>query len=336
MEEKILITGATGRVGKHLVDSLIKQGEKVRVLIREGMIENEQVEIFYGDLLNKESLKKAVEGVDVIYHLAAVVDYLAPEEVMFNVNVIGTKNLLEVTKIRKFIYLSSTAVMGKKLKELPATENTPCRPSDLYGKTKLEAETLVKAAGGIIIRSADVFGSGFMEGYNYVISHLEKGKLPVIGDGKNFIQWIHINDLIQALLLAKENGKPGEVYIVAGKEVKTLNECLSLLSKYLEVEPPKKHTSKILAKTAARYKVFTSKIKKEKPEVIPQYIDKITANRSFDISKARKELGFEPKVSYEEAAEEMINEYKKIKNEKEEKLNQQQENIPEEQSKNQS
>jgi len=328
MDEKILVTGATGRVGKHLVNALLSQGEKVRALVKEKIVENENVEIFYGDLLDKESLKKAVETVDIIYHLAAVVDYLAPKDMMFNVNVIGTKNLLEVSKAKKFIYLSSTASMGKKLKEIPANESTPCHPSDFYGQTKLDAEKLVKENGGIVLRSADVFGSGFIEGYDYVISGLEDGSLPVIGDGKNFIQWIHIDDLIQALLLVKDNGKPGEVYIVAGKEVKTLNECLELLAKYLEVEPPKKHVSKFLAKTLTNYKLFKAKIKKERPKVIPEYINKMTANRSFDISKAKKELGFEPRISYEDAAREMVEEYKKSK--------QQEENVTEEQSKEQS
>jgi len=328
MDEKILVTGATGRVGKHLVNALLSQGEKVRALVKEKIVENENVEIFYGDLLDKESLKKAVETVDIIYHLAAVVDYLAPKDMMFDVNVIGTKNLLEVSKAKKFIYLSSTASMGKKLKEIPANESTPCHPSDFYGQTKLDAEKLVKENGGIVLRSADVFGSGFIEGYDYVISGLEDGSLPVIGDGKNFIQWIHIDDLIQALLLVKDNGKPGEVYIVAGKEVKTLNECLELLAKYLEVEPPKKHVSKFLAKTLTNYKLFKAKIKKERPKVIPEYINKMTANRSFDISKAKKELGFEPRISYEDAAREMVEEYKKSK--------QQEENVTEEQSKEQS
>ncbi len=326
-EITLLITGATGRIGKHLVNALLNQGEKVRAFVKEKTVENENVEIFYGDLLDKESLKKAVEGVDVIYHLAAIVDYLAPKDEMFKVNVIGTKNLLEVSKAKKFIYLSSTAAMGKKLKEIPANESTPCHPSDFYGQTKLDAEKLVKEAGGIVLRSADVFGPGFTEGYDYVISGLESGTLPVVGDGKNFIQWIHIDDLIQALLLVKENGKPGEVYIVSGKEVKTLNECLELLAKYLEVEPPKRHVSKFLTKTLTNYKMFKAKIKKERPKVIPEYINKITANRSFDISKAKKELGFEPKVSYEDAAREMIEEYKKLK--------QQEENVTQEQSKEQ-
>lgn len=304
--------------------------------MKEGVIENEQVEIFYGDLLNKESLKKVVEGVDVIYHLAAVVDYSAPQEVMFNVNVVGTKNLLEVAKIRKFIYLSSTAAMGKKLKEIPATENTSCHPSDFYGKTKLEAENFVKAAGGIIIRSADVYGSGFEEGYFSVFELLEQGKMPVFGDGKNVIQYIHIDDLIQALLLAKENGKPGETYIVAGKDMKTQRELYELICKLLGADFKEKHVSAMFAETALRFKSLSSKIRGKKSGFIPEYVKKLSANRVFDITKARNELKFQPLVEYEKGISEMIEEYKKLKQGQEEKSNQQQENVPEEQSKDQS
>jgi nucleoside-diphosphate-sugar epimerase len=306
----VLVTGASGRIGRHLIPVLLKSGDEVKVLVKENMIDNENVEVFYGDLLDKESLKKAVDGVDVVFHLAALTDYLAQKEDMYKTNVVGTKNLLEVSKGKKFIYLSSTAVMGNKFKELPLNESTPCKPSSFYGKTKLEAENLVKQAGGIIVRSPDVFGPGFTEGFDFVLSGLENGQMPVIGDGKNFIQWIHVNDLVQALNLAKVLGKPGEVYIVAGKEFKTLNELLAILSKHMGVEPPKKHTSGLLAKAMAQSKVLKGKLSKERPEMIPEYINKITSNRTFDLTKARKELGFEPQIGYDEAAKEIVEDYK--------------------------
>lgn len=293
----------------------MKRNEEVAAFVYDGKIEGEKVEIFYGNILNKDSLKKAVDKADVIYHLAAVVDYLAPRNLMFNVNVLGTKNLMELSKGKKVIYLSSTAVMGRNFKQLPADEKTSCNPSNYYGWTKLQAEKIVKENNGIIIRSADVFGPGFTEGYNYIISKLEDETLPIIGDGKNFIQWIHIDDLVQALILTKENGKPGEVYIVAGKEVKTLKECWNLLCKHLGVEPPKRQISKFAAKTLSFFDLFGSKIKGKRPDVIPEYIDKITSNRTFDISKAKRELEFEPKIGYEQAAREMVEEYKKLKEE---------------------
>ena len=323
----VLITGASGRIGKYLVNALLKEGENVRVFIKEKSVEAENVETFYGDVLDIESLKKAVDGVDVIYHLAAVVDYLTSQDLMYKVNVLGTRNLLEVSKGKKIIYLSTTAVMGKKLKEMPANENTPCHPSNYYGKTKFEAEKLVKENGGIILRSADVIGPGSFVN-DVVISKLEEGKLPFIGDGKNFIHYIHINDLIQALLLVKERGKTGEVYIVAGKDVRTQKDCWNLICKYLNVSPPTKSVPVTLAKIQAYSKLLKFKINKEQPSIIPEYVEKITANRTFDISKARKELGFDPKISYEEAAQEMVEEYKKSK--------QKEENITEEKSEEQS
>lgn len=315
-----LVTGASGRIGRHLIQTLLRNGDEVKVLVKENMIDNENVEVFYGDLLDKESLKKAVEGVDTVFHLAAMTDYLAPKEDMYKVNVVGTQNLLDVSKGKKFIYLSSTAVMGNKFKELPLNESTPCKPSSFYGKTKLEAENMVKQAGGIIVRSPDVFGPGFTEGFDFVLAGLESGQMPVIGDGKNFIQWIHINDLVQGLNLAKNLGKPGEVYIVAGKEFKTLNELLALLSKYMGVEPPKKHTMGLIAKAKAHSNVLKGKLSKERPEMIPEYVNKLTANRTFDLTKAKTELGFEPQIGYDESAKEIVEDYKSRSQKEEEKV----------------
>lgn len=324
----VLITGASGRIGKHLVNALLKEGENVRVFIKNKTVEAENVEVFFGDILNIESLKKAVDGVDVIYHLAAVVDYLAPQDLMYKVNVLGTRNLLEVSKGKKIIYLSTTAVMGKKLKEMPASEKIFCRPSDYYGKTKLEAEKLVRENGGIILRSADVYGPGFEEGYFFVFSALEKENMPVFGDGKNIIQYIHVNDLVQALLLAKEKGKSGETYIVAGKDFKTQKELYELICKQLGVSFSEKHVSPTIAKSVLFFRNIGTKIRGERPNLITEYINKLTANRLFDISKAKTELGFEPRIDYETGISEMIEEYKKSK--------QKEENITEEEGKYQS
>ncbi len=285
------------------------------------MTEFENVETFYGDLLDKESLKKAVEDIDTIIHLAAVVDYTAPEDLMFKVNVIGTKNLLEAFKGNKFIYLSSTAVLGKKIKGLTADENTSYNPSNFYGKTKMKAEKLVKENNGIIIRSADVYGPGFEEGYYYVFNKLENGKMPIFGDGKNIIQYIHVNDLIKALLLTLEKGKRGEIYTVAGKDMKTQRELYEIVCKYLGISLVEKHKSINLAK-------FLLKLKGRKPKFMLEYIEKLSANRIFNLTKAKNELGFEPQIDYEKGISEMVEKYKKLKEEQEE--------ISEEQSEQQS
>lgn len=316
----ILITGATGRIGRHLVNALLKTGESVRVLVREKMTEFENVEIVYGDLIDKESLRKAVDGVDIVYHLAASVDYSAPQDLMYRTNVIGTKNLLEVFKGSKFIYLSTTGVLGKQLKQ-PADEKTPYSPSNFYGKTKMEAEKFVKENNGIIVRSPDVLMPRFTEGYDTVFSKLMKGKMPIIGDGKNFIDYIYITDLIQALLLAKERGRNGEVYLVSGKGVKTQKECLEIAAKYLNAEPPKKHVSVFSAR-------LFSRIKRSK-DFIPEYVERIVRNRTYDITKAKNELGFDPKIDLDTAIKMMTENYL-------ERLKEEQKEVPKEQSEQQS
>lgn len=310
----ILVTGATGHIGKHLVNALVEDGEQVRALVNEEGIKIKNVEVVYGNILDKEAVKKAAEGAGVIYHLAAIVDYKpAPRDQLYSVNVIGTKNVPECSEGARVIYQSSTAVYGRVLKENPATETTPFNPHSYYGQTKIMAEKLVLQRNGIVLRSPVIYGPGFNEGYGFVLRQVKKGKMPIVGDGKNLIQWIHINDLIRAMLLVRKKGRPGEVYLVAGGEVKTQEELMALLAKDFGVDPPKKHVSKPLANLLAYYKMFSAKMKGKESLLVPEDISKMSANRTFDISKARKELGFEPSMTYEHGAKEMVEEYLKNK-----------------------
>ena len=298
MDGKILITGATGRVGRHLVNSLIRGTEKVRILVRDKMTEFENVEVFYGDIQDKEAVQKAVEGVDIVFHLAAVVDPKANRDIIYDVNVTGTKNILESFKGVKFIYLSSSDVLGKNVKE-PINEDTPYNPANSYAKTKMEAEKLVRANGGITVRAPEALVPKLTE-YDHVYSKLLEGKMPVIGDGKNFLDFIHISDLINALIMAKERGRSGDIYNVSAKDFKTQNEFLQIVSKYLNVEPPKKHVSAFSAKMSS---VLGGS------GLTSEYIDKIVRNRTYDLTKAKNELGFEPKVDMDACIKEMTEDF---------------------------
>jgi nucleoside-diphosphate-sugar epimerase len=323
----ILVTGATGRIGRHLVNALSRGQEKVRVLVRGKMTEFENVEVSYGDITDKESVKKALDGVDTVFHLAAVVDYSAPQDVMYDVNVTGTKNILEFFRGKKFIYLSTMGVLGNKL-NMPADENTPYNPSNFYTKTKMEAEKLVKASNGIIVRAPDVLMPRFTEGYDMVFSKLLEGEMKIIGDGKNIIDFIHVRDLTDALILAMVNGKSGEVYNVCGKGFKTQNESLEIAVKYLNAEMPKNHVTVISAKFASLGSAFKSKLRPSKKNFIPEYVDKIVRNRTYDISKAKRELGFEPKIDMETSIKEMVEDFLK-------RVEEQQKEVPKEQSEQQ-
>ena len=306
----ILVTGATGHVGRQLVEALLKRGEKVRIMDIDRGVGLIGVEIVTGDMRDRDEVKRAMDGVEAVYHLAAVVDDKpSPRKLMYDVNVNGTKNLLEFSSGKKVIYLSSAAVYGVPMRENPASEGTPTRPTNFYGKTKAIAEKLVLEKGGVVLRAPVIFGPGFNEGFDFVTARIEKGKMQLIGDGNNRIQWLHVKDLIAALLLAKDAGKPGEVYLIAGGEAKTQAELFSLLAKYLNVAPPNKKASKLLVAFMANYMALRAKLSGKAPKLLPEYINRITDNRQFDISKARSELGFKPEMSYELAAKEIVSEY---------------------------
>lgn len=306
----ILVTGGTGHVGSPLVKALVKQGARVRIISLDRNAKIKGAEIIYGDILNDEAVKKAMEGVDTVYHLAAIVDYgPSPKKLMYDVNVNGTKNILKYSEGKKLIYLSTTSVYGRKMKENPANENTPYNPDSYYGKTKEIAEKLVLDGSGIVLRSPVIYGPGFTAGFDVSLAQMQKGKMPIIGDGSNRIQWIHISDLIQALLLARDKGKPGEKYLVSGSDTKTQKELSEMTARYLGVEPPKKKVSAFLAYSMASYSSFSAKLKGKKPKLLPEHIARITSDRTFDISKAKRELGFSPKVGYEQGIKEIVNLY---------------------------
>jgi len=306
----ILVTGASGHLGRRLVARLLEKGEKVRILVHDKDLRITGVEIIRGDILDVDAVKKATEGADVIYHLAALVDYgPVPKELMYRVNVIGTKNLLDCSNGAKVIYMSSTSVYGSRMRANPATENTPCNPSNYYGKTKLMAERLVLEKGGVALRAPVIYGPGFNDGFDFVLSQIRKGKMRIVGSGKNRIQWVHVDDLVQALVLAKDKARAGEVYLIAGDETKTQSELFSLLAKYLGSPAPSKTVSAFLANSMARYKVMQANLKGKRSSITPDQISRIISDKTFDISKAKRELGFRSKVSYDKGAKGIVEEY---------------------------
>jgi farnesol dehydrogenase len=306
----ILVTGASGHLGKSLVERLVDEGESVRIFTRTREIMFKGTEAVYGDLLDLEAVKKAVDGVDIIYHLAAAVDYKPiSNRLMYETNVTGTKNILDCSKSKKFIYMSSTSVYGNRMKENPAKETTPYNPSSYYGKTKMMAEKLVLEKGGIVLRAPVIYGPGFNYGFEFVLSQIKNGKMRIIGNGTNLIQWIHVDDLINALVLAKNSGKPGEVYLVAGGEAKTQADLFAILAKNLGVPKPTKKVSIFLANLMASYKMLQARTKGKSPKVTTDQINRIVSDRTFDISKARSELGFSSKVGYDRGAKEIVDDY---------------------------
>ncbi|MEM3399467.1 MAG: NAD-dependent epimerase/dehydratase family protein [Candidatus Micrarchaeia archaeon] len=304
-----LVTGATGRIGRHLVQKLVSEGKSVRVLIR-----NEGQAIFmpkgatpvYGDIRTY----RIDEDVDVVFHLAALVNHDAPLEKLLDINVNGTKNLLASCKnVKRFIFCSTISVYGKKLKEKPANENTECGAKDPYGKSKLlaEKEVINSAVEWSILRPGVVYGVGFDEGFIPALELLEKGRMPLIGSGDNHIPLIHVSDVVNALILLSESEKSkNDIFVAVGEEQKTQRELFEIACKYLNVPPPKRSVPIWLARAFALYFELFSK----KPRITRSQIDTITADRVFDISKI-KSIGYKQSVPLEEGIHEMVEYYRR-------------------------
>jgi len=319
----VLVTGAGGRLGKHLLRMLLEPHSRVRVLARAGaeLSFPEGVEIFPGDITHIQTIYDAVRGVDVVYHLAALVDYVSSEKKLFEVNVDGTENLLRACvefapNLKRFVYCSSTGVMGKELAEIPADEKTPCIPTDNYGLSKRMAEEVVLRYSGklpvVIIRPGVVYGEGFDEGYFPVLKLLKKHRMRIIDSGNNAIPFVHARDVARALILAAESRKAaGQIYIITGGEQMTQKEILEIAAKELGVKPPHKRIPLFLAKLGIQRSYLMSLFGGRKPQIDLEQLSVLSSNRIFNISKARKELGYSPQVRLEEGIKEMVEYYKR-------------------------
>ena len=209
---KVLVTGATGFIGQHLVRELVRRNYTVKCLIHRRPFKDkrleEAVETVIGDITDVSSVRKALKGVNIVFHLAALLgrwqsEY--PEYEYYRVNFLGTKLLVEESVkvgVDHFIYLSTTGVFGK-VKECPADENYPCNPIFPYEKSKYLAELVVKNAidGGFpatIIRASHVYGSGDMNTLK-IFKLIKNFKVfSLIDGGRAVFQPIYVEDLVEA------------------------------------------------------------------------------------------------------------------------------------------
>lgn len=319
----MLVTGAGGRLGKHLVKLLLEKKSRVRVLARAGaeLSFPKGVEVFPGDITHPMTLFDAVRGVDVVFHLAALVDYVSSEKRLFDVNVEGTKNLLQVCaeaapNLQRFVYCSSTSVMGKELAQIPANEKTECLPTDNYGFSKLMAEKAVleykKRFPVVIARPAVIYGEGFDEGYFPVLKLIKHNRMRIIDSGNNVIPFVHAKDVAKALLLAAESKKaPGQIYIIAGGEQMTQKEVFEIAARALGVRPPHQHIPLFLAELGVQFSYPLSFLGWSRKRNDLENLSVLSSHRVFNISKAKRELGYSPSVRLEEGIKEMVEYYRR-------------------------
>lgn len=323
---KVLVTGGTGFVGRHLVRTLIEKGALVRMLVRKtsNVVEFEKlgVELVHGDITESDSLHGIAKDINIVYHLAAMGHVSAISKAAyqksFDINVNGTKNLAEECcnyKINRFIHFSSTAAMGLIKKPL-VDETVPCQPSTPYQRTKYESEQIAlsyweeKGLPAVILRPCMIYGVGGTGEFVKICRLIKKGLFPKIGTGKNLTPIVHVKDVVQAAMLAGDKGKPGETYLITSSKSFELDEMRRLIIKSLGVDRPYLYIPYNVAKTAAYCLEMIAKLLKFTPIVTSKNIESTVTDRVFSISKATDELGYVPKVDLWYGIKETIKWYK--------------------------
>jgi len=310
---KIALTGASGYTGGRLLERLLARGDSVRALVRAGSVTSaltsNRVEIVRGVLGSAEDAQRLVAGCDAVLHVAAVYRTAGHKDSYYReVNVLGTQKLLEASVaagVRRFVHTSTVGVHGD-VKNPPADENAPIAPSDIYQATKAEAEALAREFGrnrGLevaVVRPAAIFGPGETRLLK-VFKSIARGRYAVVGDGTPHYHLVYIDDLVEGFLLALTRPEAaGETFIIAGPRSISQNDLArevaqatggSVWPVHLPAWP--------IQRLGDAVEALCVPLGLE-PPIHRRRVDFWVKNRSFSIEKARRLLGYEPKVDVSE------------------------------------
>lgn len=307
---RILITGAGGFIGSHLVDSQLALGQNVRAVdlhldLLRHQDTNPHLAALCGDITDKDLLKKLVDGVDIIYHLASAhLDVSLSDEHYRRVNVGGTLSLLEAAEqagVKRFVHCSSVGVIGD-VENPPADESTECHPTNIYERTKLEGERAALDFANrtgfpvVVMRPAWVYGPRCPRTAK-LMRTISKGRFLFFGSGQNMRHPVYISDAVKGLeLCASADGVNGEVFIIAGENSVPVSELVRVMSEELGVRPPKLHLPIALGLLAGYSLEMAFKILSKQPPFSRRSVDFFLKHNVYDIRKAKRMLGYQPQV----------------------------------------
>lgn len=319
MNKKILVTGGTGFVGANLVRALLRRGEDVTIFSKakaHPLLKGLGVRIIEGDVRDVKAVEKALSGKEYVYHLAASsVNTKQKKQEIFDVNVGGTKNVLDAAlkvRVKKVVYVSSAATLGFSTKVKPLGEKEIIDFKDnLYAQSKKLAEGRVKdfiTMGGnaSIALPGFVIGAGEIDPARYGLwGSISRNRIKFTYPGGSGV--VAVKDLVNGLILVMEKGKMGERYTLSSGYV-SLYEFYNLIAEVMGKKPIR---WKIPRAMYAPMYVLGSVLEKilKNPPLTREAVRWHFNYKWVDGSKAKKELGWAPKVSLKEAVQETLSYY---------------------------
>ncbi len=310
----ILVTGGTGFTGKALVKRLLDMGHHVRALdYKEGHKTDELrswgAEVIIGSVTDQELVQTAVQGIDLVQHMAAAFREMnVPDTYYDEVNVGGTANMLAAAwdqGVKKFIYTSTCGVHGN-IDDPPGGEDAPIQPADYYQRTKYQAEPLVnqyhqKGMKTTILRPAAIYGPGDPERFYLIFKRVASGTFPMFGSGKTLYHPLYIDNLVDALVLAQDEDKgDGRAYLIADAQYVEIETLVRKVAQAMGVEVKIPHFPVMPLVVAGHVCEKLCKPLGVTPPIFPRRVDWFRQNRAFKIDRAREELGYNPRVELDE------------------------------------
>jgi dihydroflavonol-4-reductase len=308
---QILVTGATGFTGGHLARELKRRGNEVRALVRDRQkgeaLKREGIVPVDGNLMNAAEVRDAATGCEVVYHIAALYrEARHANETYRKVNVEGTENVVNACAqagVKRLVHCSTVGVHGDV--DVPADEDAPFGPLDVYQESKLEGELLVRKhidAGlpGTIFRPVGIHGPGDMR-FLKLFRTINNGTFRMIGPGSIFYHMTYIDDLIDGIILCGEHPAAlGRTYILCGPRYTTLTELAVAVANAVGRKPPRGHIPLWPVKLAARACEAICRPLRIEPPLHMRRLDFFVNDRGFTSARAIREIGYSPKVSLEE------------------------------------
>lgn len=307
---RVLVTGGTGFTGSALVKRLLSEDNEVIVVDNQKGIFHDELQrlgakITIGSVTDRDLMDRLVKGCDVVHHLAAAFRRIdLPKSVYWDVNVNGTHHLLDAAckyGVKKFVYCSTCGVHGD-VKNPPAAETAPITPADYYQYTKYEGEKVAhefmqKGLDIAILRPAAIYGPGDPERWAMLFKRVATGRFLMLGSGRVTYHPLYIDNLVDAFMLAMVREESnGQTYLVADEHYYAINDIVQIIADVLNMKVQVIHIPYWPAWIAAVGTEAVSSVLKIQPPIFRRRIDWFKQNRAFDISKAQRELGYQPKV----------------------------------------
>jgi len=306
----IAVTGATGHIGNVLVRKLLARGEDIRVVIPPfediKPLEGLKVEIIEGDVRNVDSLIKAFHGAEIVYHLAGIVTIVSGnDDFLYQVNVEGTKNVVNAclkNNVKRLVYVSSVHALKEPPHGVVIDEtcgyDAECTMGS-YGRSKTLASLEVLKGIDKSLDAVLVCPSGVIGPYDYKISQMGhlfinfmKGNLKASADGA--YDFVDVRDVAEGLILACENGKRGESYILSGEQI-SVQELFFELEKITGTKAPSLKIPLWLVKGISKISPLYYKFTGKEPLFTSYSIDVINSNSKISYIKACNDLGYSPR-----------------------------------------